>query len=310
MVRNSGTDDLSVLPSLSASLKDAYACRTICGTARGDPALRYIGRKLGIIHGFNIDQALTMAFETIQSSFSSEVRERLQCYVYRLIDPRDGLTFYVGKGSGDRVFDHVRAALENESQEPSSGNEEGVEIDFKLDTINQIHNENLEVIHIIHRHGMCEETALEVEAALIDAYAGLVNKQTGHGSNDFGTAHADQITARYTAETLDYDPHHKIMVIKTHWQTKDDRGGDIYDAVRSSWRVNINRARNVEYVLAVINGVCRDVFTVDEWHQVGDRWEFTGQPANALIREKYVDKRLPDVDTRRGLASPVLYKGM
>src|SRR5690348_9647048 len=31
-------------------------------------------------------------------------------YVYQLIDPRDGAVFYVGKGSGDRMFQHVRDA--------------------------------------------------------------------------------------------------------------------------------------------------------------------------------------------------------
>ena len=41
------------------------------------------------------------------SSFSPEVIEQLQYYVYRLIDPRDGQTFYVGKGKGNRVFAHA-----------------------------------------------------------------------------------------------------------------------------------------------------------------------------------------------------------
>ena len=36
--------------------------------------------------------------------FSSSVSEQLKHYVYRLIDPRNGNTFYVGKGKGDRVL--------------------------------------------------------------------------------------------------------------------------------------------------------------------------------------------------------------
>ena len=39
--------------------------------------------------------------------------------------------------------------------------------------IREIQITGFEVAHVIHRHGMDEATALEVEAALIDAYPGL-----------------------------------------------------------------------------------------------------------------------------------------
>ena len=44
-------------------------------------------------------------------SFPADVARRLKTYVYRLIDPRNGETFYVGKGQGNRVFAHIRAEL-------------------------------------------------------------------------------------------------------------------------------------------------------------------------------------------------------
>ena len=40
-------------------------------------------------------------------SFPPEVQGILGIYVYRLIDPRNGQTFYVGKGKGNRVFQHM-----------------------------------------------------------------------------------------------------------------------------------------------------------------------------------------------------------
>lgn len=49
------------------------------------------------------------------NEFPSGVIEHLGWYVYRLIDPRDGSTFYVGKGY--RVFAHMRdeiAAVEDD----------------------------------------------------------------------------------------------------------------------------------------------------------------------------------------------------
>ena len=48
--------------------------------------------------------------------FPQEVVEAVGCYVYRLIDPRNGETFYVGRGRGQRVFDHARGVVQDADQ--------------------------------------------------------------------------------------------------------------------------------------------------------------------------------------------------
>ena len=54
----------------------------------------------------------------MKESFSKGALELLNSndkkkfYVYRLVDPRTLHTFYVGKGCGNRVFDHAKAAKE------------------------------------------------------------------------------------------------------------------------------------------------------------------------------------------------------
>jgi len=87
------------------------------------------------------------------------VADRLKYYVYRLIDPRNGETFYVGKGRGDRVFAHVRGELGATEDELTE----------KLRRIRAIRLAGFEVGHVIHRHGMDEAPALEVEATLMRA---------------------------------------------------------------------------------------------------------------------------------------------
>jgi hypothetical protein len=42
--------------------------------------------------------------------FSKSVSDGLNCYVNRLIDPRNGETFYISEGCGNRVFAHVKVS--------------------------------------------------------------------------------------------------------------------------------------------------------------------------------------------------------
>ena len=96
------------------------------------------------------------------NEFPPGVIEHLGWYVYRLIDPRDGSTFYVGKGKGNRVFAHMRGEVAAADDDELLSN--------KLKQLREIRLAGLEVIHVIHRHGIADEkTAYEVEAALIDA---------------------------------------------------------------------------------------------------------------------------------------------
>ena len=46
------------------------------------------------------------------TAFPQEVIEKIGFYVYRLLDPRNGETFYVGKGKGNRVFNHSKLVKE------------------------------------------------------------------------------------------------------------------------------------------------------------------------------------------------------
>src|SRR5438309_92458 len=122
--------------------------------------------------------------------FSKHVSDKLGYYVYRLIDPRNGETFYVGKGVGNRVFAHVKGEVGADDDELTN----------KVLRIRQIRVAGFEVAHVVHRHGLSEEQALEVEAALIDAYPEATNQIGGRASDERGLMHAKQIIERYEAK--------------------------------------------------------------------------------------------------------------
>ena len=52
----------------------------------------------------------------VAQRFPAIVEERLEWYVYALIDPRDGRLFYIGKGKGSRVFAHATDAIEGDTE--------------------------------------------------------------------------------------------------------------------------------------------------------------------------------------------------
>lgn len=231
--------------------------------------------------------------------FSDHVSKQLKNYVYRLIDPRNGETFYVGKGKGNRVFDHA-AGVPQKVADDDSG------LSDKHERILAIRNSGLQVIHVIHRHDLSDDVVLEVEAALIDAFPGLTNVQAGHGSNSKGPMNHLQILQKYELPELDAEIHEKLVLININaLEIRYDRNV-IYDQVRFAWRISANRACKADYVLAVVRGVVVGAFVADEWQLAtrenfpdiahadevdGSRYGFKGAQAPADIWERFVGER-------------------
>ena len=236
-------------------------------------------------------------------SFPADVARKLKTYVYRLIDPRNGETFYVGKGKSNRVFAHIRAEQ----------NLEGDELDNKLKRIREIRVAGFEVAHVIHRHGMDDKTAVEVEAALIDAYPGLTNIVSGAGSTDCGTMHAKEIISRYCAKEAVF--RHKALLISIN---RSVATASLYEATRYAWKVSKSKAKKAKVVLATVRGLIVGAFVAHDWleataanfpghEDAPGRLGFVGKEAPVEISNLYVGKRVPDEYRKPGAANPIKY---
>lgn len=217
--------------------------------------------------------------------FSPGVKEKLGYYVYRLIDPRNGHTFYVGKGYGDRVFDHMKDAIRENDKS------------LKREAIQNILRNGLKPLHIIHRHGIRDEkTAHVIEAAVMDAFPNLTNEATGHGSREYGPATAEQLNERHVPDAIPTDE--PIVVIKITRRALVKNDNDIYETVRSAWRMSNKRLETVNstahHVLAVLDGLCIGVYAVSSkgWrpHERESRFEFEGVPADDRAIKRYMRK--------------------
>lgn len=234
-------------------------------------------------------------FKEIISFLEREPKKKY--YVYRLVDPRTLLTFYVGKGCGDRAYQHIKHAQ-------SLLNKDEDAISLKLQQIAEIIGAGKEVIIVIHRHGLTEKQAFEVEAALIDAYPGLTNLQKGHGFERSAITLEDLYQLEKTIEYT--EPTEKYIIIKT---TPDviNTNGNLYEATRKLWRADIKKARKYKYVLAVVQGIVREVYEVNSWNPYGDRIAFTGTPTSDSIAS-LKGKRIPEKYRQKGAANPFIYK--
>jgi hypothetical protein len=240
--------------------------------------------------------------------FSAEVARRIGHYVYRLIDPRNGETFYVGRGEGDRVFQHARNAWKPQGN--ASDN-----VPAKSQRIAAIRAAGFEVAHVIHRHGLTAKEAHEVEAALIDAYPGLTNLVSGAGTAR-GVMHADEVITQYEAPEAAW--RHSMVLIKVNGSLLDKP--DIYEACRYAWKLSRARAEKAEFVVAAYRGVIRGVFRPVKWlnatitnfpgrEEMPHRIGFEGVDAPEDVRVLYLGCAVPQAQRKKGSASPALYVG-
>ena len=252
---------------------------------------------------------------------SHAVSNRLANYVYRLIDPRNGETFYVGVGKNGRVLDHVAGEIRSSKKKSlNSEVDDEDDIDLKLVRIKQIKQAGLQVIHVIHRHGITDpKVARIVEAALIDAYPGLSNRVSGHKSSDYGCRNLSEII---NDEELKEFSLLEPAILISIGQSFGSDPSSVYENTRYAWRASIDRARNYRLVISHSAGVVTGVFRPTEWfeatranfpnilEEMPKRIGFIGLEAEPGTVDHYFGCRVPDRFRQRGAANPFRYLDM
>jgi len=249
--------------------------------------------------------------------FSQKTQEELKFYVYILIDPRDNKIFYVGKGTGNRVFSHLDDSLLYPIESE------------KLEIIRSINKANLSANKYIIRYGLEENEAFLIEAVLIDLLTfkdfsslnKISNIVSGHQSLNYGIKSVDEIEALYNCSELRReDICHNILVVNIN-KTFDNKRKkkdldpiydrvDLYDATRGWWVLDKKRAEKSDFVLAEYKGVIRAVFKPEKWIQDIEnrgikRWGFEGsQIITKDILDIYLNKVVPK---SKGMANPIRY---
>jgi len=199
------------------------------------------------------------------NAFSEKALDQLgEFYVYALIDPRNGQLFYIGKGTGNRVFSHEAESNKSPQSEKA-----------KLQRIREIEGAGLEVKRLVVNWGLTENEAFAAEATLINLISHLsvdtlTNIVSGHHVHKSLTV--EEFELLYGAQPLaPSDIRHNIMVIKINQRYHRDMSArELYDAVRGIWRASLKtiNGKNIEYVFGVYHQLIVAVYKPTQWHYV------------------------------------------
>lgn len=231
-----------------------------------------------------------------------KVKDEIKTYVYVYIDPRNNKPFYIGRGQGDRVFDHL-------SDETDS---------VKVAVIKELDSLRLKPTIEILRHGLSQEESKLVESVCIDLLGleNLTNEVKGKYSRQYGRSSIEDLVRRYDAPpvTIDIERCIAININKTYRPGMSAR--QLYECTRGVWPLKEANINTAEYALAVYQEVILEVYKIEKWFSAGAvfservhlssmRVEFVGNLA-PIISQKYKGKSLPGLFSS-GARFPVRY---
>lgn len=219
--------------------------------------------------------------------FDQKTQEKLLAYVYGLFDPAEPRwPFYIGKGRGNRLFDHARGVPD--------GTEDHAQLSQKLRQINDIRSAGRTVIHKILRFGLTDDEALKIEASMIDLVNyikpdTLTNEISGQGVAE-GFYDAGDLAVSLAAQPLISEYRLLVIKIERRWSGLIEKYGsaaavpddDIFEATKGDWKLSIVRAQQAECVVSVARGLVRGTFVPAGWQDAGyeDRKRMTGARDN------------------------------
>lgn len=209
-------------------------------------------------------------------SFDSLQSDRLGNYIYALRDPRDNKIFYVGQGSGNRVFQHF-----NEAQEKL---QKGTSASSKVIRILDIWKNFEDVSWDIIAHGLPRESLGLIESGIIDALSisqngQCLNENRGPHSSILGEDDVEALGAKVFNPKEIY---RKIFLFPAH-NTIANSPNNIYEATRASWKIAKRNRVEGSYAVGIKGGISVGGYKISGWEGRGEKQAFVGDEESALL---------------------------
>jgi len=232
--------------------------------------------------------------------FSPATIETIGSYVYALTDASDRV-FYVGKGQGNRVFQHideVRRLMDNDPNgllgKPEADDEQDSAMGPKRQRIAQLLREGTPPRMYIVREGLTTEQALLIEASLISVLdwqldGVLTNQAAGQGTTAFGLKTVEELEATkgepFKLTVLPgLNESEEVIAINVNrrWDEVVTSKSTLLDISRGHWKLSKSRADRCRYAIIHANGIVRGVFGIRGWDGPDSQGRFTFRPVSDL----------------------------
>lgn len=192
--------------------------------------------------------------------FNNKVIKELKYYVYALTykDEDEDIIFYIGKGKGNRVFEHFKQADKLKLDANSLKN-----LTNKIEFI-----KNKRTNAFIINAGLTEKDAFLIESTLISTMK-MFKKQTltniVSGHHSFTPCNVNIIPQRYSTpinlEEFCLKNKVKILTLKSteesYYSALDK---DFRSVLEGMWKLNKDKMEEVDYVLGVLKGTIYAVY--------------------------------------------------
>ena len=210
----------------------------------------------------------------LEPAFDSLVEYNLGSYVYVLVDPKDKIPFYIGKGGAsgagnNRLLHHFEEARERAFSKSNHS---------KIQKIHEIWSRGEEVDWFIYQFDKClklDQIAEVIESALID-FSNLLDPKmlTNEKRGKYGKLKTRSEILAQGAEEFSFDPisenHTDVTImlfnIKKGYQTESD----LFRALIRAWSLRPD-LRSIEHAVAIglIDGVSHIAKPIMGWQKSG-----------------------------------------
>ncbi|MFD4367808.1 GIY-YIG nuclease family protein [Rhodococcus sp. NPDC058521] len=299
-----------VTKSLQRHVGETYTSVQAASTALFDG----IGDGLGVPVGLKL-AALRLVVTPVHLTRPSPqplpdtVTAELGRYVFALLDPRSRRVFHVGSGTGNRVFGHVWAALEeNEKRQVLTDPEtDSAEVrETVISRIRDIYDSGHEVEHYVVAHDIEDSGSAADRVNVLVAGFGLLESGDRPtltnllGTVDEKAVRIEDLALQYSAERVPTLPTPCLLLEVKHAGERRASPESIYAAAREDWPAGTAVRGTADLpVIVFADNIVRAVYRAKSW-DIASRsadtplWRFTGD-VDADLEAQFVNKRVtPD----------------